>query len=241
MSNIAARLDQAMSAAGFPSQSALARASGVPQPTINRILKNSGKGHPEAATVRKLAEACNVSFNWLNEGLGEMGRDAVTPSAKVQALKALIASTAPAARPDIVEIPVYKLNITAGITGFQAELDESEFAIPVAVTQRWLDQHGLAKEQLVATTVRGDSMEETLSDGDTVIINTKSVRPRDNKIFAVNFGGQAVVKRLISDFGRWFLVSDNSDQKRYHREECSTENCILIGEVVMAQRNFLRG
>ena len=240
MSNIATRLDQAMSAAGFPSQSALSRASGVPQPTINRILKNSGKGHPEAATVRKLAEACNVSFNWLNEGLGEMGREVLSPSPKVQALKALIASTAPVERPEIVEIPVHKLIIRAGITGFQAELDESEFAIPVAVTQRWLDQHGLVKEQLVATTVRGDSMEETLSDGDTVIINTKSVRPRDNKIFAVNFGGQAVVKRLISDFGRWFLVSDNSDQKRYHREECSTENCILIGEVVMAQRNFLR-
>jgi phage repressor protein C with HTH and peptisase S24 domain len=240
MSNIATRLDQAMSAAGFPSQSALSRASGVPQPTINRILKNSGKGHPEAATVRKLAEACNVSFNWLNEGLGEMGREVLSPSPKVQALKALIASTVPIERPEIVEIPVHKLNIRAGITGFQAELDESEFAIPVAVTQRWLDQHGLVKEQLVATTVRGDSMEETLSDGDTVIINTKSVRPRDNKIFAVNFGGQAVVKRLISDFGRWFLVSDNSDQKRYHREECSTENCILIGEVVMAQRNFLR-
>lgn len=71
---IGTRLDQAMKEAGYESQSALARASKVPQPTINRILKGAGEKGPEAATVRKLAEACNVSFEWLNEGIGEKKR-----------------------------------------------------------------------------------------------------------------------------------------------------------------------
>lgn len=71
--DIGGRLDKAMREAGFESQSALARASGVPQPTINRILKGSSKG-PEAATVRKLAQTLNVPFDWLNEGSGDKVR-----------------------------------------------------------------------------------------------------------------------------------------------------------------------
>lgn len=74
MTTIGTRLDEAMREAGFESQSALARASKVPQPTINRILKGGGERGPEAGTVRKLAEACNVSFEWLNEGIGEKKR-----------------------------------------------------------------------------------------------------------------------------------------------------------------------
>jgi transcriptional regulator with XRE-family HTH domain len=72
--NIGTRLDEAMKDAGFESQSALARAAKVPQPTINRILQGAGSKGPEAATVRKLAEACNVSFDWLNEGIGDKKR-----------------------------------------------------------------------------------------------------------------------------------------------------------------------
>lgn len=244
MNTIASRLDQAMTAAGFPSQSALSRASGVPQPTINRILKSVGKGQPEAGTVQKLAEACNVSFNWLNEGIGEIGRTGSVfhdaGSGKSAKAKEALAQALAKATPSIIEIPVLKLSLTAGITGFHTELDERDFAIPVAVTQRWIEANNLVRDRLIATMVRGDSMEETLSDGDTVIINTASTTPRDNKIFAINFGGEAVVKRMIKDFGRWFLASDNPDQKRYHREECSSETCIIIGEVVMAQRNFLQ-
>jgi transcriptional regulator with XRE-family HTH domain len=78
-STVSTRLDEAMRKAGF-SQNALARASGVPQPTINRILKGPTKQGPETDTLRKLARACNVSFEWLHEGIGEAPR---TGSSKV--------------------------------------------------------------------------------------------------------------------------------------------------------------
>lgn len=66
------RLNQAMREAGFDSQAALARASGVPQPTINRILKNrSTKKGPESEMLKRLAQACRVSFNWLNQGVDD--------------------------------------------------------------------------------------------------------------------------------------------------------------------------
>ncbi|MFZ3286594.1 MAG: helix-turn-helix transcriptional regulator [Telluria sp.] len=72
--SISNRLDEAMKAAKFESQSALSRASGVPQPTINRILKGPTKKGPETDTLMKLAAACNVTLDWLREGKGPRSR-----------------------------------------------------------------------------------------------------------------------------------------------------------------------
>lgn len=69
----ASRLDTAMRNAGFKSQSALARAAGIPQPTVNRLLKGTGVQGPESGTVRKLASACGVAFDWLLNG--DLGGD----------------------------------------------------------------------------------------------------------------------------------------------------------------------
>ena len=69
--SIGNRLNEAMTRAGFKSQSALARACGISQPTVNRILKGVGKDSPDTATLKKLAAATHVTFDWLNEGKGD--------------------------------------------------------------------------------------------------------------------------------------------------------------------------
>lgn len=66
---IAHRLQEAMNGAGITSQSELARRSSVPQPTINRILNGVGKQGPATQTLKKLATACEVSFQWLADGM----------------------------------------------------------------------------------------------------------------------------------------------------------------------------
>jgi transcriptional regulator with XRE-family HTH domain len=73
--DIPSRLDEAMTKRAVKSQSELARLSKVPQPTINRILKRVGTKGPEASTLKKLADALDVRFEWLHEGTGEMLRE----------------------------------------------------------------------------------------------------------------------------------------------------------------------
>lgn len=73
------RLDKAMHDAKIESQSELHRRSGVPQATISRILKGSSPKGPETDTIKKLAKACRVSFEWLNEGVGS-GEQAALPA-----------------------------------------------------------------------------------------------------------------------------------------------------------------
>jgi len=77
-------------------------------------------------------------------------------------------------------------------------------------------------------------MEPGLYDGDTVVVNTQSATPKDGTVFAVNYEGEMVIKRLIRDAGQWWLASDNPDQRRYPRKVCD-ENSIIIGEIVHKQ------
>lgn len=136
---------------------------------------------------------------------------------------------------DHVEIRKVKLKLSAGITGFTAELAE-DFGRPISFRREWLIKKGYSPDKLIAIDIKGDSMEPTMSDGDTVVINTADITPKNGETFAVNYEGEGVIKRMARDFGRWFLSSDNPDQRRYSRQECSAGTCIILGKVVLLQR-----
>ncbi|MGC8074294.1 S24 family peptidase, partial [Salmonella enterica] len=72
-------------------------------------------------------------------------------------------------------------------------------------------------------------METTLFEGDTVVINTMDKTITDNQVYAVNYEGEDVVKRLVRDNGDWWLTSDNPDQRRYPRKLCRGASCVVIG------------
>ncbi|UOD31693.1 helix-turn-helix domain-containing protein [Massilia violaceinigra] len=231
---ISDRLTQAMEEAGFRSQSALSRASGVPQPTINRILNRSGARGPEAATLAALASACNVAFEWLHEGTGPMARrgadgaDGADGASLARMQPVVVAEDGD---PRFVKIKMVTLRLSAGISGFQAD-PEHDPGSTLPLDAGWLGRNHYVAERLVATRVKGESMEPTLYDGDIIVINTADNRPADGAVFAVNYEGEAVVKRLSRDAGDWWLESDNSDKRKYHRKVCRGSDCIIVGRVV---------
>lgn len=114
------RLDQAMKAARIKSQSELARASGVPQATISRILKGVGSKGPETETVKKLAKACHVSFSWLNEGSAGDSEHADSQEADKDSYPAMDKRIAHAIKL-MQQMPEYKLNQTIKIIDTIAE------------------------------------------------------------------------------------------------------------------------
>ena len=70
------------------------------------------------------------------------------------------------------------------------------------------------------------------------MVNTEQITPKDGTVFAVNYEGELVIKRLVRDRGEWWLSSDNPDQTRYPRKLCD-ENCIIIGEIVHKQSEHI--
>ena len=127
-----------------------------------------------------------------------------------------------------------RIRLSAGISGFVIDSVEDD-ASPIYFRRDWLAARGLKHESLIAIRVRGESMEPSLHDGDTVIINTADIEPKDGDVFAINYEGEDVVKRLVRDTGAWWLSSDNSDQRRFVRKECSGNGCLLIGKVIHKQ------
>jgi SOS-response transcriptional repressor LexA len=57
--------------------------------------------------------------------------------------------------------------------------------------------------------VVGDSMEPTLRDGDTVLLNTQDTDVRSGEIYAVRIDDELLVKRVTREPGRLILASDN--------------------------------
>lgn len=133
--------------------------------------------------------------------------------------------------PDFYEIPKVQLVLSAGMTGFQT-VPEIYDGSKLSISKNWVDRHGYVPGRLIAIRVKGDSMEPNLYEGDQVIINTADTRMEDGAVFAVNFEGQAVVKRLSRDRGEWWLTSDNPDQVRHRRKSCREGECIIIGRIV---------
>jgi phage repressor protein C with HTH and peptisase S24 domain len=217
-----------MESAGFESQSALARASGVPQPTINRILKGVGKKGPEAHTLVLLAQACKVSFQWLHEGTGPVER---TDAEKRPPLVGLL-SVQPVSpvHPSRTQIPKVNLKLSAGITEFQVEPAHGDGGI-WDVPTRWIEKNGFVPERLLAIEVKGGSMEPSLYDGDLVVINTADTKLVNGYVYALNYEGDAVIKRLIREAGQWYASSDNP-APRYGRRACRGNECLIVGRVV---------
>lgn len=135
--------------------------------------------------------------------------------------------------PDYPAIRKVKFKLSAGASGFGVEY-EGEDHSPIVFAKYWYEVNRYRPEALFAVRVANGSMEPGLHDGDIVVVNTLSIQPLDGHVFAVNYEGEMVIKRLIRDDGDWWLHSDNPDQVRYKRKRMHAD-CFLIGEVVQKQ------
>lgn len=217
MDTLGKRLKHARLERGLTQQQ-LASASGVKQSDISKLERG---GSNTTTGVVRLAKALNCSAEWLDTGEGAMWGENPVQAIDLEENE------------DFPAIRRVRFKLSAGASGFAVDYLDGEGA-PIVFRRTWLASKGLFAEKLFAVSVANGSMEPGLYDGDTVVVNTASVQPKDGVVFAVNYEGEMVIKRLVRDAGQWWLSSDNPDVRRYPRKLCD-ENCIIIGEVVHKQ------
>ncbi|MDQ1924571.1 S24 family peptidase [Massilia pseudoviolaceinigra] len=208
----------------------LCDASGWSEARVSQLLSptyRDGRVFTEK-NARKLESDLGLEWMYFDKGATESAQ--ITDSFAASNLIAAM-SYAEESR-EFVRVRKVRLRLSAGIRGFQTELDHSDGG-GLMVTRKWLSAKGYNVERLVASEVHGESMEPTLHEQDIVIINTADTTPVDGGVFAVNYEGEAVIKRLSRDAGEWWLTSDNLDQRKYHRKICRGDDCIIVGRVVM--------
>ena len=104
-------------------------------------------------------------------------------------------------------VEIYDLNIAAG---GGALVDTEARGESMWFRRDWLDRHGLDPTQCSVFNVRGESMEETLPDGCSILVDRNQTRRRVGHIYAVRTEDGLIVKRLRKDEdGDWLLVSDH--------------------------------
>jgi phage repressor protein C with HTH and peptisase S24 domain len=207
----------------------LQRATGVPQPTIHRILTGESND-PRTKTLQPLADHFGVSVEDLRS------RDLTLMTADGTVTFVQVKNFTPAAvtddgDPREIQVPKVRLRVAAGISGFHTDPELFDGAT-MTVSRSWATRHGYDPLKLFWVRVGGRSMEKTLHEDDWVLINTGQTEPKDSKIFAINFEGEAVIKRLTRDAGHWWLTSDNQDPQ-YYRRQCRGSECLIIGEAVL--------
>lgn len=218
------RLTQAREAKGIK-KSAFAKLVGVSAPTVTD-WENGDTKMIEGSNLIKVCQALDISPDWLLHGT-----QADSKLTEMHIPGALSVAVIEPDEENFHQIELVQLRLQAGITGFQTERDNSEGGT-LNLSKAWVARKGYDPQKLIGIKVRGESMEPTFYEDDIVVINLADKTLSDNGVFAVNYGGEAVVKRLSRDAGQWWLMSDNSDQRRFYRRSCHGNECIIIGRVV---------
>jgi phage repressor protein C with HTH and peptisase S24 domain len=210
---------------GERGQTGLVRASGASKSVVNQWLTGKIKSM-DIRYALNIERALGFSHIWLMTGQGEPH---AAPDERPR--NALGVRAVDNEDSEFVQIAMVKLRLSAGITGFQTE-PEGRDGGTLGMRRNWIERHNLSAAHLIAILVKGESMEPSLYEDDIVIINTLDKKPVDGAVYAVNYEGEAVVKRLARDAGQWWLTSDNADQRKYHRKLCQGNACLVIGRVV---------
>lgn len=219
-------LDRLLSVArekGVMSKSALAKRLGETEQTITNWKT---RGVSKRGLIQAEAEF-GVSANWIMAGVGPQY---IADSKKPTEIDL-------ENNPDYPSIRRVRFKLSAGASGFSLDYPEDEGA-PIVFQRAWYQARHLNPDKLFAVKIANGSMEPGLYHGDTVVVNTESKDPKDGTVFAVNYEGELVIKRLVRDRGGWWLSSDNPDERRYPRKVCD-ENCIIIGEIVHKQSEHI--
>lgn len=205
-------------------QTDLAEKAGVTQGNIAHL--ESGRTQT-SRNITAIAEALGVDVMWLSQGKGEPFPNKAPAPLLPGGMPVFVSSPD---RPSRIKIPKVKLKLSAGITGFGVEPDHRDGGM-WELPPRWVEKHGYNPEKLLAIDVKGESMEPSLYDGDLVVINTADVTPVNGLVYAINYEGEAVIKRMIREGGQWYLASDNPSPK-FGRRACRGTECIIVGRVV---------
>lgn len=202
---------------GGMSQKFLAAILGVTYQAVQNW--EAGKSLPRAGRLDALCQALATDSNTLlsvaehpyieiEEGGQSIGQFSVE-----EAAEAFSKTPYPRAM-EFVEIPYYRDAKLAAGAGAQVYDEETDSTLTFQTA--WLKSMGLKEEALCVVRCKGDSMEPRIHDGDVVLIDTARKEVEDSMVYAINYGGEAKLKRMIKKIDGSLVI--RSDNQRYEDE-----------------------
>ncbi|HHK6005894.1 TPA: S24 family peptidase [Neisseria subflava] len=145
-------------------------------------------GLPKSETLKKIKQLKGCSIDWLLTGEG-------SPFPDSEAQKATATDTLgnPVDIDEFVFVPRYDIQAAAGHGQLVGD-EQPMFAM--AFRRYWIENYVTRDiKNLSVISVKGDSMEGVLNDGDTILINHGQTTPRDG-LYVLRLNENLLVKRL---------------------------------------------
>lgn len=199
---------------GEGSARAFAHKAGMGDSTFRNILNG---GMPRLDNLLRISNAAGVSVEWL-----ATGKEPAKSDSNFEEEFALI--------------PGYNVQVAAGHGSLVGDESPSR---ELAFRRKWLRYRGLHEQDLALVFAKGDSMEPTISDNETVMVDTSEKKLRDGHIYVIRNGDHLLVKRIQTLWNDGVqLLSDN---KEYPPQEIANEDMEalqVIGKVVWVGKDL---
>ncbi len=202
------------------SQGALAKSSGVAQPTIWRLASGNARG---STKIVEIANALGVRSEWLSTGQGPMREDGKQPQPLFEKTR----------DSDVFRLDVLDLTVSAGPGIINQEFVEILHSVEYAPAEARHMFDGRKAENIRIINVRGDSMSGTIEPGDLLFVDI-SVKSFDGDgIYAFLYDDTAHVKRLQKMKDKLLVISDNKIYTPWDPIEKDEMNRVFVfGKVI---------
>ena len=209
METLAERINTALQTKGL-SVNALARQVGVSYPAMRKITKGETL-NPKF--LFEIAEALNVSVEWLKTGEGSSENLSDDPSDD--------------------HIRFERLDVIAALGDGYINNEAVEVVDFVHVDKAWArEKLGGNLSRIQVITARGDSMQGTIEDGDVLFVDTSVHSFEGEGIYLLSFADGLKAKRLQASVGGGLLViSDNPLYRTETIEGDGLEKLTICGKV----------
>lgn len=225
MTNLPTRLKNVRIALGFSSTDQIAAElidKGV-KITGRTIYAYESEERPPALNyLQALVDYFEVNPEWLLSNRGEMFYSETTK----KSVPANIDVS------NMVFIPLLDMTASAGY-GSLINDDSVQTKDFISFTRTWLSKLTSTNEKyLLGFTVKGDSMQGDINDGDIIIVNTQYNNLSTDGTFAVNIDDQMYVKTLQRMPGNKVQVISKNTKYAPFSVDLGTEHFKIIGKVI---------
>lgn len=186
----------------------VARRAGTEASYLSQITSARGTREIGDELARKLEKGFRKPHGWMDQDHA-INRTDEKMTAITQSAVGVLSwdEDNPPPSDQFVLIPRLDVKLSAGHGTVTFEVDEKQ---PLAFRSDWLADLGVNPKKVAIMQAKGDSMEEKISDGDTLFIDVSQTNVIDNKIYAIRYGDELRVKRLLKHFsGGLKLISIN--------------------------------
>ena len=134
-------------------------------------------------------------------------------------------------------IPFFDVEVSAGFGALGEGVTEP--STHLAFRRDWLRANGLHENNLNCVMARGDSMEPTIGNRDTLLVDMSRAVPRDGHIYVIRSSDTLWVKRIQKQIdGTLLLLSDNDAYPPMPLHLDQHPDIQVIGQVMNVSRDL---